>query len=212
MTRLLAALVLFALPLIAREALADDGGGLTFALREGYLRNEGASGGEHAVSELVVGGRLSWVEGFGVHLRGRLGLAADIQTPRDELNDRTCSAGSSSGIGGWGSPASCGIDIDWRFPVGLEVGAGYMVRWRLFRRLGVSLGFDASLSLTYLANTYERVASTMALGGLVDTFVMADIGERGGIGLALGGLVERDDASGLLWLGMHFGIRAYVNL
>ena len=212
MKRLVAVLLVLAPQLLATNARAQASG-LTFALREGYLRSDGGSGGEHVVTELVFGGRLAVVEGFGVHLRGRLGFAADIQTPPDELNDRTCSAASSGAFGGLGgTPGSCGIDTDWRFPVGLEVGAGYVAGWHVARSFGISLGFDASLSLTYLVNTYERVAATMALGGLVDTFVMANVGERGGVGFVLGGRVERDDGSGLLWLGMHFGIRAYVNL
>ena len=202
--------LLFAVLLCSAPAHAQ--GGVTLAFREGYLRNESGVGGEHIVSEVVVGGRLPVTHGFGVHLRGRIGVAADVQTPRAELNDRVCTGGGGGSLGSYWGSGGCGIDIDWRFPIGVEAGVGYVTDWRVAPSLGISLGFDASLSLSYLANTYERVVAATSLGGLVDASLMANIGTRAGIGFSVGGRVERDDLSGSLWFGVHGGIRALIYL
>lgn len=196
--------------LFASTAQADEVGP-AFALREGYLRNESSDGGEHMVTELAVGLRYETSSGFALHLLGRVGLAFDLQTPRGEINDRVCSGGGGGSLGSYFTPASCSIDTDWRFPIGAEAGVGYAAAVLMRPRFSVTLGFSTAFSLTYVANTYERVPESLALGGLVEAFVMANIG-RVHIGPAIGGRLERDERSGALWYGVHGGLRITVHL
>lgn len=200
----------FLASLFASTAQADEVGP-TFTLREGYLRNERSDGGEHMVTELAVGFRYETSSGFALHLLGRVGLAFDLQSPRDEIDDRVCSGGSGGSLGSYFTPASCSIDTDWRFPVGAEAGVGYAATVSMRPRFSVTLGFSAAFSLTYFANTYERVPESLALGGLVEAFATANIG-RVHIGPAIGGRLERDERSGALWYGVHGGLRITVHL